>query len=123
MNAALHAMAARAEPVTVSLEYPERNSPFMIFGFDNHELPSGRVASGFIVELHDQDPRHLLTKFTGTEVPSFEAFCIADHEVLIKKPSTSFTFLRDEVAEQKGLAAAGVLEKPSHSPSASLAMP
>jgi len=110
MSTALTSLLLTAKIIKVDMSRPEQNSPFMIYPFRDHELATGRIANGFIIQVLDVDPRHNMSKFTGNDTPSYEAFHIGGPEVLMKVPSTSYTFVHDEASEKAGLTKGGVID-------------
>jgi len=94
------------EPITVQLDYPERNNgPFFITYFPNHvDEDTGTLHNAFHIELQDQDMQWMLT---GESESFFAAFHIGENRVMFKAPSGSFSLLKDSATEDAGKKAAG----------------
>lgn len=75
--------------------------PFFIVSFTDDPVKS-RIYNGYRIHLLDQDLRFCLGK-----EESFKAWWLGGNEVMIQIPSSSFTFLHDAAAEQKGKTKAG----------------
>ena len=87
--------------INTNTNCPEKNGTVMVYHFENL-LESTVLRNGYILEIQYVDRRWM----EELETEAIEAWQVAPNEVLVKQPSTSFSFLHATDEETKGKALA-----------------
>ena len=87
--------SAKARVINVNLELPEKNGPCIISKFNNYNADNV-LFDGFILQLQDVDHR-----FVMMEEECVQAHLVAPNEILVKLPSTCYSYLHDINEETK----------------------
>jgi hypothetical protein len=77
---------------------PEKNGPALIIRFSDRTVKDV-LYDGFKLTIQDVDLRYIMAE----EEPNFVAYHLGCNEVILKYPSTSYTFLFDSGVEDYGL--------------------
>ncbi|EEC47725.1 predicted protein [Phaeodactylum tricornutum CCAP 1055/1] len=80
---------------------PENNGPLLIYRFTDFKKDD-ILYHGYILELQDVDLRF--------GEPNFVAYFLGNNEVVVKYPSTSYTFLYDTDVEAAGRRLANLVD-------------
>jgi len=86
-----------ASIVNVDPDHPEKNGDMMIYSLTNHQGTDNVLRNGYIMEFQSVDHRWITL-----EAETYEAWVVAPNEVLVKRPSTSFTYIHAPGDEKIG---------------------
>jgi len=107
-NPYLQQLIESAKPINVDTLLFEKNDPFFV-RYETDIETNGKVVNVYTIELLGVDPRWITSNTANPHAPvSHEAFHIGHNEVLVKIPSSTWTYLNNYNAEIAALNRSGV---------------
>jgi len=105
----LQQLIESAIPIEVDVEMFEKNDPFQVRRETDLETSTSKVMNTYTIELLGVDPRWIASNSSNLLAPSsHEAFYIPPNRVLMKVPSSTWTFQNDPKSEMEALVRSGI---------------